>query len=71
MRKFTLFILTALLHFTVTAQQISGTIVDETQKPVPGVSVGLRKISVSDSSVVKYTTSDAKGKYGFDDIKPG
>ena len=71
MRKFTLFILTALLHFAVTAQQISGTIVDEAQKPVPGVSVGLRKISLPDSSVVKNTTSDAKGKYGFDDIKPG
>lgn len=71
MRNFTLLILAALIHFGATAQQISGAIFDEAQKPVPGVSVGLRKANTTDSAVVKYTTSDNKGKYRFDDIQPG
>jgi hypothetical protein len=69
MRKFTLLILLGLITITAAAQQITGAILDEAQKPVPGASVGIRK--VTDSTVVKYTTSDAKGRYAFDDIKPG
>lgn len=62
-------ILAGLLQMAATAQQVTGLILDEGQKPLPGVSVGIRK--TNDSSVVKYTTSDAKGKYTFDDIQPG
>jgi len=69
MRKFTLLILAGLLHFVAAAQQVTGIIIDEGQRPVPGVTVGIRK--TTDSSIVKYSTSDAKGKYLFEAIPAG
>ena len=51
------------------AQEVSGVVLDESQKPVSGASVGIRK--KTDSAVVKYTTSDANGKYAFQGISAG
>jgi iron complex outermembrane receptor protein len=54
---------------TASAQQISGTVLDNEKSPLAGASVDIRK--AADSSVVKYTITDAKGKYQFDQINPG
>src|SRR5882724_3013826 len=73
MRKFTLFLslLFAGLFIAAAAkaQQISGTVLDGDQAPVAGASVAIRK--AADSSVLKYSITDTKGKYGFSAIAPG
>jgi len=62
-------ILLSLLAFTAGAQQLSGTILDEGQKPLAGASVDIRR--TTDSSVIKYTVSDGQGKYLFNGIASG
>ncbi|HMH24565.1 MAG TPA: TonB-dependent receptor [Puia sp.] len=68
MRNFILFLLLSISGAAAHAQQISGIVLDG-QSPVAGASVAIRK--AADSSVVKYTVTDAKGKYLFDAIAPG
>src|SRR5579872_3462146 len=62
-------ILLSLLAFTAGAQQLSGIILDEGQKPLASASVDIRR--ATDSSVIKYTVSDGQGKYLFNSIAPG
>ena len=77
MRNFTLllsafFMMIFLLLTGLTAaraQQVSGTVLDGERSPLASASVDIRK--AADSSVVKYTVTDAKGKYQFSDITPG
>ena len=61
--------LLSLLAFTASAQQFSGIILDEGQKPLAGASVDIRR--ATDSSIIKYTVSDEQGKYLFKSIAPG
>ena len=61
-------LLTAFLSLAARAQ-VAGVVLDEGQAPVTGVSIGLHK--TSDSSILKYTVSDARGKFRFTDIPPG
>ena len=50
-------------------QHLAGTVTDDEQAPLAGVSIELHK--AIDSSLLKYATSDAKGGFSFDGIAPG
>ncbi|MBS1664964.1 MAG: outer membrane beta-barrel protein, partial [Bacteroidetes bacterium] len=69
MRTILLILILAIFTATVTAQTITGSILDEKQNPVPGTSISIHK--AKDSTVAKYTTTDAKGVYRFESIPPG
>ncbi|HVU56243.1 MAG TPA: TonB-dependent receptor, partial [Puia sp.] len=57
--------LAASLH----AQQINGAAQDDQGKPLSSSSIALKR--TKDSSVIKLSVSDAKGKYSFSDIPAG
>ncbi|MBD2701010.1 TonB-dependent receptor [Spirosoma sp. BT702] len=62
--------LTSLLTLQTFGQtRLSGSIRDETGKPVPFASVAL--LNAPDSSVAKGTASDQQGAYAFDNIRVG
>ncbi|WP_431211674.1 carboxypeptidase-like regulatory domain-containing protein [Puia sp. P3] len=84
MRKLMLIILTVCLSTAAIAQEVSGTVLDESQKPVSGATVGIRKAAdpsgkaaaqssgkSADTSILKYTTTDPTGKYSFQSIPAG
>ncbi|RYY36636.1 MAG: carboxypeptidase regulatory-like domain-containing protein, partial [Sphingobacteriaceae bacterium] len=56
------------LAFTANAQ-VSGTVVNETGKPVEFASVSL--LRAKDSSIVKGTLGNENGRYTFDKVQPG
>src|SRR5687768_6925285 len=58
-----------LFPFAAISQTISGTIKDDTDKPLAGASVALKK--VTDSTVVKLAVSSAAGNYQFLNIPNG
>src|SRR5882757_3770440 len=68
MRNFTLLLLAGLLSLTARAQ-VTGLILDEGQKAVTGASIALHR--TTDSSAIKYTVSDAQGKFGFGSVPSG
>jgi iron complex outermembrane receptor protein len=69
MRNVILLSIVSLFSFSAGAQHLAGTILDDQQSPLSGASVAVRRST--DSSVVKYTLTDAKGTYGFDGIAGG
>ena len=69
MRNLSLSVIVLLFSFSAGAQHLAGTILDDQQSPLTGASVAIRRSS--DSSVVKYTVTDAKGRFGFDEIAGG
>jgi hypothetical protein len=69
MRYFTVAIIALFFSFSAGAQHLAGTILDDQQSPVAGASVAIRR--QADSSVIKYTVSDAKGKFAFADVAGG
>ncbi len=69
MRNLLSTIIATFLFLSAGAQHLAGTIKDEQQSPLTGVSIELHK--AADSSIIKYATSTAKGDFSFDDITPG
>ncbi len=70
MPKLIVILLLQLLAITcINAQTVSGTVKDETGKPVPGATVSL--LRAKDSSVVKFGVSADNGEYLFPSVAAG
>ena len=69
MRYIALLVIVLLFSFCAGAQHLAGLILDDQQSPLAGASVAIRHSM--DSSVIKYTVTDAKGRFGFDNIAGG
>jgi len=54
---------------TIQAQQVSGTIRDNSGRALPGTTITLKK--TRDSSVIKLAVTDKSGKYAFENIPVG
>lgn len=69
MRYLTVTIMVFLFSFSAGAQHLAGTVLDDQQLPVAGASVAIRR--QADSTVVKYTVTDANGRFGVGEITGG